>query len=182
MAKQKRTAKKNPKGLPVWAVVLLVLLIPTTIGGVGFGAWKILERRPAQASGNPPSAHAPTGVVLNQGGGGGAGGAVQAVRQAVVRTVNQNEMHNLHIFIDTASGASGQMPTVEEITRALEREAPKTHKLVQNGAIVLTGTNSREGIWAYTADPQTTGGEHLVVTASGVDRMTMQAIRQRTGM
>lgn len=126
-----------------------------------------------------PGVHAPTGVVTNPGGGGGSGGAVQAVRGAVRRTVDQNELNNIRLFIDTASLASGQMPTAQATYAALQREAPSTFKLVQEGAIILTGARSRESVWAYTAEPQTYNGEHLVVTSSGVERMNGQVLRQR---
>ena len=130
------------------------------------------------APGGGPAVHAPTGVVLGRGGGGG-GGAYQAVRTAVKRTVSQNEMHNLHLFIENASAATGTMPSAQDITAALQREAPKVAKMIQDGDIVLTGARSRESIWAYTKDPQTVGGEHLILTASGIERMPAQTLRQR---
>jgi hypothetical protein len=123
-------------------------------------------------------AHAPTGVALGSGGGGG-GGAYQAVRTAVKRTVNENELKNLHLFIETASGASGRMPGYQEIMAALQREAPKTAKHIEDGDIVLTGARTREGIWAYTKDPQSVAGEHLVLTSSGIERMPPATLRQR---
>ena len=133
---------------------------------------------PAPGGGQGPAMHAPTGVVLGKGGGGG-GGAYQAVRTAVRRTVNENELKNLHLFIETASGASGRMPSPQEILAALQREAPKIAKHIQDGDIVLTGATTREGIWAYTKDPQSTAGEHLILTSSGIERMQADTLRQR---
>jgi hypothetical protein len=130
------------------------------------------------APGGQVQMHAPTGVVLGSGGGGG-GGAVQAVRQATTRTVNLAQMKDLQLFIDQASLADGQMPTKEQITAALQKESRKTYQLVHDGAIVLTGTRSRDGIWAYTYEPQTTGGEHLVLSASGIERVPAPTLRQR---
>jgi hypothetical protein len=133
--------------------------------------------QPAASSG--PSVHGPTGVVLNPGVGGGGGGAVQAVRQAVGRFVNMHELKDLQLFIENASLATGQMPSKEEITSSIQRDSPKLYKLIQDGAIVLTGTRSRENIWAYTADPQSAAGEHLIVTSSSVERMAAATLRQR---
>jgi hypothetical protein len=116
--------------------------------------------------------------VLGKGGGGG-GGAYQAVRTATTRTVNMAQMHDLRLFIDNASAASGQMPSAQDIKAALQKESPKTYQLVENGSIVLTGTRSREGIWAYTFEPQTTGGEHLVLSASGIERVPAATLKQR---
>src|SRR5438094_695187 len=64
------------------------------------------------------------GVVVSGGGGGGGGGAAQAVRKAVVRTVTQKDLQQIQLFIDTASAASGQMPTTQETYASLKREAP----------------------------------------------------------
>jgi hypothetical protein len=71
------------------------------------------------------------------------------------------------------------MPTVQEIAASLQQGAPKTFALVQDGTIVLTGTRSREGIWAYTRDPQSAAGEHLVVTSSTVQRMPAATLGER---
>jgi hypothetical protein len=133
---------------------------------------------PAPGGGQGPAMHAPTGVALGSGGGGG-GGAYQAVRQATTRVVNEAQMHDLQLFIDNASLASGQMPTAQEITDALQKESRKTYELVKDGSIVLTGTRSRENIWAYTHDPQTAGGEHLVLSASGIERVPAPTLKQR---
>ncbi len=116
------------------------------------------------------------------GGGGGAattGGAVQNVRGAVQRTVTLHDMDQIRLFIDTASLDSGQMPTAQQTAAALQKAAPKIFALVQEGVIVLTGARTREGVWAYTQQPQTTGGEHLVLTSSGIERMTAAALQQR---
>jgi hypothetical protein len=121
--------------------------------------------------------HGPTGVAL--GGGGGGGGAYQAVRTAVKRTDFQNDFNNLRLFIDNASAASGQMPSYQEIMAVLQREAPKLAKHVQDGDIRLTVGRTREGIWAYTKEPQSVGGEHLVLTSSGIERMAGPTLRQR---
>jgi hypothetical protein len=132
------------------------------------------------ATGDQTTAHAPTGVVVNPGlGGGGSGGAVQAVRMATKRAVSQNDLNQIHLFIENASAASGQMPTVQEISAALQKEAPQIYKQVQDKAIILTGTRSRENIWAWTYEPQSVTGEHLIVSSSGVQRMTAQELTQR---
>jgi hypothetical protein len=123
---------------------------------------------------SPPPTPPPAGGGGAGGGGGvggGSGGAPQAVRGAVQRTVNLNELKNVQLFIETASAASGRMPSPQEVAAALQKEAPKTFALLQDGSIVLTGTRSREAIWAYTRDPQSGAGEHLVITSSDIGRM-----------
>ena len=91
-----------------------------------------------------PSVHAPTGVVINPNlGGGGGGGAVQAVRKAVKRAANENDLQQLHTFIDTASLNTGQMPNREQIADALKKEAPNLYKLWEEQVIEVTGTRTR---------------------------------------
>jgi hypothetical protein len=126
--------------------------------------------------------HAPTGVVIQPGlGGGGSGGAAQAVRKAVLRTVTEIELKDLHLYLNTASLATGQLPTKEAILADLRRDSQKLYKQIQDGSIVLTGATSRDAVWAYTAEPQR-GNDYYVVTSSGVDQMNLQALNQRLGM
>jgi hypothetical protein len=133
----------------------------------------------SSASSDGPAVHAPTGVVLNPGlGGGGGGSAAGAARNRALREVTHHEMKNIQLFIEGASGANGQMPTVEQISAALQKEAPKTWKLVQDKVIVLTGTRSRENIWAYTPDAQGAAG-HYIVSPNGVENISTQELRQR---
>jgi hypothetical protein len=162
--------------------VLLIALMLVLLVGCRKG------RRASTGSPAPPSdpnagmaVHAPTGVVINSGSGGGSGGAAQAVRKAVLRTVTRNELRNIHQFMESASSAStsGQLPTPEEVLQVLQREDRKAFELVKEGAIVLTGTRSRENIWAYAKEPQVYGGEHLVVISSGITSIPGPALAQR---
>jgi hypothetical protein len=157
--------------------LLVIGLALALLGGCKKKTTK-LAGGPGAGGGQNVAAHAPSGVALGSGGGGG-GGAYQGVRTAVKRTVNANEMKNLHLFIETASGASGRMPSYQETLAALQREAPKTAKHIEDGDIVLTGAPTREGIWAYTRDPQSVAGEHLILTSSGIERMPAATLRQR---
>ena len=136
----------------------------------------------ASAGGNDMPVVHPSGVVVPPTGGaagGGGGGAYQAVRTAAKRTVNLAQLKDIQLFITNASLENGKMPTREETAAVLQKEAPQIYKQVQDGSIVLTGTRSREHVWAYTADPQSVAGEHLVVTSSSVDRMAAQTLKQR---
>jgi hypothetical protein len=103
------------------------------------------------------------------------------VRGAVKRTVTLNEMKNLQLYIETASGASGEMPTIEQIKKdvASPMGDRKLAAMIEDGSIVLTGIRSREGIWAYEKEALTSGG--MVVKADGVDKMTAQQLKQALG-
>lgn len=128
---------------------------------------------PKQVAGSTPPPAAGGGA------GGGGGGAVQAVRGAVQRAVTMHEMNNLRLFIDNASVASGRMPSREEIFASAKQGDPKLAQFLQDGSIILTGATTREGVWAYEKDAPTRGG--LVVTASGVERLSPDELRQRMG-
>jgi hypothetical protein len=135
----------------------------------------------SSASSDGPAVHAPTGVVLNPGlGGGGGGSAAGAARNRALREALHHEMKNIHLFIESYSSANGQMPGKEQISAALQKEAPKSWKLVQDGAIVLTGARTRESIWAYTPALQGSGG-HFIISSSGVEGVSKQELDQRLG-
>lgn len=127
--------------------------------------------------GTPPgtTSGTPGSTVVNP----GSGGVVQGVRMAAVRTVNYNEMKNLHLFMEAGSAASGQLPDSRTVLAEIQREAPKTYKHLDDKSIVLTGARSRDSIWAYTADPQNAIGNHLVITSSGVEQMAGETMKQR---
>jgi len=125
-----------------------------------------------------PSVHAATGVVINPNQGGGSGGAAQAVRKAAVRVQVDNELKNIHLFIETASTETGKLPTIAQIKTALKKEDPKAFALVEDGTIQLTGANNRETIWAFTQFPQR-GNNHMVVTTQGVEQMDTDTLVKR---
>jgi hypothetical protein len=135
----------------------------------------------SSASSDGPAVHAPTGVVLNPGlGGGGGGSALGAARNRALREVTHNEMRNILLIIEGASGTSTQVPSKEVIIAALQKEAPKTWKLVQDGVIVLTGTRTRESIWAYTPQLQGSGG-HYIISPNGVEGVSKEELDRRLG-
>lgn len=91
-------------------------------------------------------------------------GALQNTRQAARRTVALNDMANLGKFIQAQEIELGKMPTAAEITTALKAD-PNMRPVsaaVADGTIVLTGTSSKSGLWAYEVDADTKGGIGLV--------------------
>jgi hypothetical protein len=110
-------------------------------------------------------------------GSGGSGGAAQAVRGAVQRHVAAVEMHELHLFIENYSAASGSMPTKEIILEVVKKESPKLYQMLQDGSIVLTGLQKREGVWAYQKDAPTQGG--WILTQNGEERLDAAEVKKR---
>ncbi len=126
-----------------------------------------------------PQVHAPTGVVINPGlGGGGSGGAVQAVRKAVGRSVDQKSLKDLQLFMNQASLANGRMPAPQEILQAIQRDLPKVAAAIRDGTLVLPPVRrGREGVWAYEKAAMTQGGQ--VLTSSGIQRLTPQQLLEQ---
>jgi hypothetical protein len=91
-------------------------------------------------------------------------GAVQNARQAARRTVALNDMASLGKFVQAQEIELGKMPTAAEITAAVKAD-PSMKAIaaaIADGTIVLTGTRSKAGLWAYEVDADTKGGIGLV--------------------
>ncbi len=132
-----------------------LLLIGLALVVLTAGCKKTANKTDSGASGSQPSVHAPSGVVIHSGASGGSGGAAQAVRKAAMSAVTRHEMEQIHILIENASTATGQIPSAKQISAELQKAAPKTWKLIQEGAIVLTDTRSaREHLGLYQGNTE----------------------------
>lgn len=94
-------------------------------------------------------------------------------------SVTMKDMDDVRLYIDTASGASGRMPPPQQVHAALVQAGSPAAKLVETGAIMLTGAKSRDSIWAYEAKTAFQGG--MVAGPGGVETMTAAQLRQRLG-
>ena len=104
-------------------------------------------------------------------------GPVQNVRKAAQRAVTQAEMHDLRLFIETASLASDRMPSKEFILDTMKKENRRLHEMLVDGSIILTGISKREGVWAYEKDAPSKGG--FIITQSAVERLSAEEVKQR---
>ena len=121
----------------------------------------------------PETNNQPLGV-----GAGGGGPGVMGVHGAVSREELEHALGQIRIFIDNASGVDGTMPSVQATYAALQREAPKYAKFIDDRHIVLNPAKSREDVWAYAVLPQ---GNFAVLTASGIQRKTQQELNSMLG-
>jgi len=105
-------------------------------------------------------------------------GAEQAVRGAVNRVVTAAELHDLHVFMNTAKLSSGRVPTSQETWAALTQPGgnPQLVKLIQDGILILVPNPQEEGLWAYSKEAPTQGG--WVLTHSEPKRVTAQEFAQ----
>lgn len=94
--------------------------------------------------------------------------------------VTKQDMEEIRLYIDNASGVSGQVPTPQQTFAALKQAAsPQTVDLVQKGAITLVPARAREGIWAYETAALQRGG--LVTGSNGTETLTAAELRRRLG-
>ncbi|HEX4612659.1 MAG TPA: hypothetical protein VH092_30975 [Urbifossiella sp.] len=99
---------------------------------------------------------------------------------AVAANVTRQDLEEIRIFIDNASGVSGQLPTPQQTLAALKQAgSPQTVDLVEKKAITLTGARAREGIWAYETAALQRGG--LVCGSNGTETLTADALRRQLG-
>ena len=96
---------------------------------------------------------------------------------AAPRSVAKDDMREVWVLIDTASGASGTMPGPDVIYRALIQAKSPAAELIKDGLISLTGTRTRQSVWAYETAALKQGG--LVVSQNGVERVTAAQLVQR---
>jgi hypothetical protein len=113
-----------------------------------------------------PAANAPEPGPAPAGGGNtnfqSGGGAVQNIRNAARRTITLNDMSQLGTLIEAEYTQNGRMPTAADIKMFLQKDAPHIAAAINDGSIILTGTSSHEGLWAYEVDADTKGGVVLV--------------------
>ena len=92
--------------------------------------------------------------------------------------VTMKDMEDIRLFIDNVS-ASGRMPDVQTTYGALVQSGSPAAKLVQSRAIILTGTQSRESVWADEAKAATQGG--MIAGPNGVETVTAVELVRRAG-
>jgi hypothetical protein len=107
-----------------------------------------------------------------------SGGVISDVMNKVTQTVTAVEMHDLHLFMSQEE-IGGQMPTKEAVFAYAKKDNQKLWRLLDNGAIVLTGTKTRDGLWAYEKDAPTKGG--WVVTGTGESKMSAEEVQKLLG-
>lgn len=106
-------------------------------------------------------------------------GLIEKVTNKVKETVNAIEMHDLYLFIYQIEAIDNRMPSKDEIRQYAKKENPKLSKLLEDGVIVLTGSKTRDSVWAYEKDAPTRGG--WVVTGSGETKMTADELKKALG-
>jgi hypothetical protein len=145
------------------------------------GGWESQTPQPAVANpagtpGSPTKLPVPGGpgvVSSNM----GVSPPVGTATNTGTKPVSEADMKDVWIYIENRSGASGQMPSPRETYAALIAAKSSAADLAKDGSIVLTGTRTRESIWAYEARAIKQGG--LVATQNGVENLTAADLVRR---
>lgn len=109
------------------------------------------------------------------------GGAIQNVRQAVKRVVTDNDLYQLGIIILDLELTGGKMPTASEIKAALTGDGASLRKKIDEGAIILTGTTNKAGLWAYEVDADKAGGIVLTGPTPNARRESADEVKALLG-
>jgi hypothetical protein len=126
----------------------------------------------------PPHLLKPAAPTPGSGTGKPAPAAADSPAAATAR-IAPDDMRDIHLFIDAASLASGQMPARDDVLAALVTAGSPAAERVKSGAIVVTGATTRESVWAYEAGALTNGG--LVVTQNGTETLTTAQLKKQLG-
>ena len=95
------------------------------------------------------------------------------------KPVAEQDMKDIHLFVDNNSLASGQMPAPALTFAALGAAGSPAAKLVASGDIVLTNARQREGCWAFQKGAATDGG--WIVTSSGAEQVDAATAKKWLG-
>ncbi len=95
------------------------------------------------------------------------------------KPVAEQDMKDIHLFVDNNSLASGQMPAPALTFAALGAAGSPAAKLVASGDIVLTNARQRESCWAYQKGATTDGG--WIVTNSGAEQVDAATAKKWLG-
>lgn len=95
------------------------------------------------------------------------------------KPVSETDMKDVWIFIENRSGATGKMPASADVLIALIAAKSPAANLVVDGSITLTGSTTRESVWAFETKARTQGG--WVATQNGVENMTAAELTRRLG-
>ncbi len=142
------------------------------------GLWVVLGCNKKPTADTVPPPPAPSVDPRNTNYQGGAG-TVQNVRKAGMRAGALNDHDQLGKFIELQYAETGKMPTAAEVKDYIRRDAPKLVARIEDGTIVLTGTNDHAALWAYEVDADKAGGVGL--QAGKARRMDAAEVQQLLG-
>lgn len=152
--------------------ILFVVIVGVLLGSAGCKK----KTTPTSATAETPATPA-TGVRGNTNYVPG-GGAAQNVRQAGRRFVTLTDMNQIALAMSQWEIENNRMPNYNQ-AYAIVSQYPNYKKLVDDGDVILTGTNNRSGLWAYEVEADVKGG--VAIVAGTANRYSADDIRQYLG-
>ena len=107
----------------------------------------------------------------------GGEGAIQSPRMAAARTINNAQMKQLHLSMFQTFQLDNRVPDINEIMQEAKQNRQLLPLLIEE-VVILTGTKSGDGVWAYSQYPQRSGN-HYAITQQGVSEMSPEDLRKR---
>ncbi len=132
-----------------------LLLVVAAVAAAGLGAG--CKKKPQPVAVTPPTVVAPPSTNY-QAGGSVLGNAVNAAKRVVI----QSDLQALGLYIFDAHSTTNKMPDANTITEQLKRDYPNLYAAVKDKTVILCWTDKFDGIWAYQAGAEKSGGLALV--------------------
>ena len=148
--------------------ILFVVIVGVLLGAAG------CKKKTITTATEEPT---PSGVRGNSNYIPGAGVAVNTL-QARKRIITLTDMNQIALAMSQWEIENNRMPNRNE-AYAIVSQYPNYKKLVDDGDVILTGTNNRSGLWAYEVEADTKGGVAIIAGTAG--RQDAATIKQYLG-
>lgn len=109
------------------------------------------------------------------------GAGLSNVRQAAKRVVTTNDLQQLGTLIFSFELENNKMPTASEIKGLLKPDGLNILAAIDEGAIILTGTTDKRGLWAYEVDSDKAGGVIVTGPTPAARRATADEVKALLG-
>ena len=152
-----------------------IALLATTVAAVGCNFTVNIPKRPTQ-----PTEEAPPTVDDRNTNFRPDQSALRNTKRAGERLAQMNDFQAVQLFILDYDLNNNKMPTIAQIKESLKSAADTQHvlKKIEDGVIILTGTQNRNALWAYEVDAEKAGGIVCLGPSGSIRRATAEEVKQ----
>lgn len=152
-----------------------IALLATTVAAVGCNFTVNIPKRPTQPTEEAPPTVDDRNTNFRPG-----QSELRNVKRAGERLAQMNDFQSVQLFILDHDLNNNRMPTIAEIKASLKSTADTQHilKKIEDGVIILTGTNNRNALWAYEVDADKAGGIVCLGPSGTIRRATADEVKQ----
>ena len=154
---------------------VLVLAVGATVAAVGCNFTVNIPKRPTQ-----PTEEAPPTVDDRNTNNRPDQSVLRNTKRAGERLAQMNDFQAVQLFILDYDLNNNRMPTIAQIKESLKGAADTQHvlKKIEDGVIILTGTQNRNALWAYEVDAEKAGGIVCLGPSGSIRRATADEVKQ----